>query len=81
MKASRPSLPLLCPQEPTTSASSSFQQEIVENPSGKPPIDIFAKLLELYEAENGGCGDYDEEEENEEDEKPGDKLVNYKRIQ
>lgn len=52
MKTSRSSLPLLRHQEPSTSSStpsSSSSQEVLENPSGKPPFDIFSKLLELHE--------------------------------
>lgn len=52
IKTSRSSLPLLRHQEPSTSASTSSSlssQEILENPSGKPPFDIFSKLLELHE--------------------------------
>lgn len=47
LKSSRSSLPLLRPQEPTASPLTS--PEILGNPPSKSTIDIFAKLLELYE--------------------------------
>ncbi|KAJ8942575.1 hypothetical protein NQ318_010383 [Aromia moschata] len=49
-KPSRSSLPLLRPQEPSTSASTST--DVSGTPPPKPTLDIFAKLLELQEEED-----------------------------
>lgn len=49
-KTSQPQLSQLHSQEQFTSVTAS-PQEITENPSGKPPIDIFEKLLELHKEE------------------------------
>ncbi|XP_057656599.1 transcription factor SPT20 homolog isoform X2 [Diorhabda carinulata] len=63
-KTSQPQLSQLNNQEQFTAVNAA-SQEITENPSGKPPIDIFEKLLELHKEE---CCEKDkkfkEEEEN-----------------